>query len=89
MTGTLRLRHGSEPEPGYEWQAVEETGWVVDHSGRRCRRAGWGGRDRCPNDAVAVYYRGNQPWRYCGEHMYGRWIEDGRVMHWVVRKVAS
>jgi hypothetical protein len=28
-------------------------------------------------------------WGYCPAHMldYGRWIEDGRVMRWILREV--
>jgi hypothetical protein len=35
---------------------------------------------------VAALKRGRQWWFYCPEHMYGRWIEDGRVMEWFTRK---
>lgn len=74
---------------------------VVD--GWQCRRGGWRGRTRCPNPAVAALMRPTYryldpmdlsgrrrvPWRYCGAHLYGRWVEDGTVMGWVVRRVGE
>lgn len=30
-----------------------------------------------------------RPWDYCADHMYGRWIEDGKVMGWRLVKVES
>jgi hypothetical protein len=26
-------------------------------------------------------------WAYCGDHMYGRWIDHGVIMCWIVREV--
>jgi hypothetical protein len=26
-------------------------------------------------------------WAYCPEHLYGRTIEDGKLMAWVIRRV--
>jgi hypothetical protein len=23
-------------------------------------------------------------WAYCEDHLYGRWIEDGKIVHWVL-----
>lgn len=57
-------------------------------------------RSGCPNPVAAVLYRprrrstpdgrfaGTRParWGYCVDHMYGRWIEAGKVMEWVVRR---
>jgi hypothetical protein len=25
-------------------------------------------------------------WAYCAEHMYGRWLEDGRIYSWRLRE---
>jgi hypothetical protein len=77
---------------GYEWRAVVDDDWRLwGVDGFRCLARVDG--ERCPNDAVAVLMRraraGRRPYRYCAEHMYGRWIEDGGVMMWVVRKSAD
>lgn len=62
--------------------------WVVDldwqclapGERKKCRRA------RCPNDAVARFWRparrpgGGSWWCYCAAHLYGRRVEDGRVL---------
>ena len=28
-----------------------------------------------------------QWWAYCERHSFGRWIEDGKVMHWILRPI--
>lgn len=52
----------------------------------------------CPNPVAAVLYRprrrytpdgrvgGSRParWGYCKDHLYGRWIEAGKVLEWIV-----
>lgn len=30
--------------------------------------------------------RGQTWWAYCERHLYGRWIEDGKVVGWVLRQ---
>lgn len=47
-------------------------------------------RTKCPNPVAAICWRAahgrrrrdpvQQPWAYCKEHMFGRLIEDGRVI---------
>lgn len=88
----------TRPEPheapdGFEYVAVPDAHWRIA-SGKRCRASGQRGRSRCPNDCVAELNRsgwrdGAAPrwWAYCSEHMYGRWIEDGKVVHYVLRPV--
>ena len=81
-----------DPPPsvnGVEWEAVTEREWkVLDPVGRRyqCRFLIGPSRRRCPEVGVAVLYRGTrstpQPWAYCEGHMYGRWIEGGKVLGW-------
>jgi hypothetical protein len=45
---------------------------------------------KCDVQAVAILTRINgRRWRYCPAHMYGRWIEAGFVMHWILAKVGS
>jgi hypothetical protein len=76
---------------GYELTAVPDPGWVVDEHPRPCRRAHGRGTFACGRPSAAVVYRGQsrQPWGYCGSHMYGRWIEGGQVMHWILRAVSG
>lgn len=84
------------PPDGYAWTAVPAgPQWRLE-TGRRCRFAGQRGQHRCTADAVAALNRSHwrteaRPswWAYCAEHMYGRWVEDGRVMQWVLRPATS
>lgn len=48
-------------------------------------------RVRCGRPIKAVLFRGNgwqsdphrrYPFGYCEDHLYGRWIEDDRVLGW-------
>jgi hypothetical protein len=82
------------PPKGTQWQAVP-TGpeWSTDParvSGLRCRWQAQGHR-QCQHPAVAALNRGRHSqrhgrvpswWGYCGDHLYGGWIEDGRVTQW-------
>lgn len=83
-----------EPHPapeGFVAVAVPEgPDWRVE-TGRQCRLATR--NRRCPNPCVVALNRGRRQygrglldswWAYCAEHMYGRWIEDGQVMQWIV-----
>lgn len=83
---------------GLEWVVVADAleGWhcwttdpaVVDP--RRCR---WGNiwHGFCGRPAVAALDRaraslGRAIWYgYCGDHLYGRWIENGAVVGWRLR----
>lgn len=83
--------------PGYHHQPAPESSnrWrpLPPEPAKRCRYLGGTPRAQCPNTAVAETdrgrhsanqhgtYRGNW-WAYCLEHLYGRWIENGRVMYW-------
>jgi hypothetical protein len=69
---------------GFHYEAFEETrGWTCPPIGAgRCR---WmTGRRACQRPAVATLMRGLKPraWDYCEDHLYGRWIEAGKVMSW-------
>lgn len=77
----------SWPAPdGYRHEAVEEgDDWrVVDPAEMRaCRMM------RCETmlPAVAKLFREGKRsswWYYCPAHMYGRWVEGGKVMGWRV-----
>lgn len=74
----------SAPE-GYHFEVVPDPDWKVESRGF-CRR--------CNSPAVATLFRVARyrtglrirvPWRYCREHMYGRWIDDGAVVHRILR----
>lgn len=82
-----------DPSPGFEWYVKEEDPayWRVigptETATRICRH---GRPPECPNRTVAAVLRGirrMQWWMYCADHMYGRWIEDGKVLAWRVRKI--
>ena len=75
---------------GHEWIAQESPyPWQIFNGSRRFCVAG-GGRP-CNRKAVATLTRaqgkGTRKWHYCGDHLYGRWIEDGRIMEWVLREI--
>lgn len=78
---------GREAPDGCEFVAVPDDGWTI--GGREDRACRWSMSSRCPNPTVASFQRGNGPWFYCADHMFGRWIEDGAVMVWVVREIES
>lgn len=73
---------------GWYWHVAVDHDWTTTKSSpsTRCRRRG------CDHPPVAWLNRGyrGRPswWAYCADHMYGRWVEDGVVKHWVVRPVA-
>lgn len=78
------------PEPGFEWHAVPDEQWTTEPwrvEGRRCRWGAAKGHPAHGTPAVAIFIRRRYdglplPFAYCEEHLYGRWIEDGRVMEW-------
>lgn len=78
-----------EVPAGFRLAAVPDEGWREVSAARRCSRLV--SNVRCRRDAVAEMLRmrrGRQTrsawWGYCPEHMYGRWAEDGKVMHWIM-----
>jgi hypothetical protein len=82
--------------PGHRLVAVEDTRWRLV-TGKRCRDgAGGGGHMACGRPSVAEFNRdwsGKRPqgnyWAYCERHLFNRWIEDGQVMHWILREVTD
>lgn len=83
-----------EVPEGYELVAAPDPHWRLV-SGKRCRMRGTG--PACAEPAVAELDRGyagagigskreHNWWAYCPDHMYGRWAEDGNVMHWILRE---
>jgi len=83
-----------EAPAGFHWEVGEShhLDWSLDAwqiGQRRCRFSDAG--VRCANIAAVVLHRyswngRSQPWAYCADHMYGRWIEDGRVLEWKLRR---
>lgn len=85
--------------PGREW-FVGDTGlrWRMPSRYKRCRASGPGHVD-CRRPPVADLHRTvftrksgyhNTWWAYCELHLYGGgWIEDGRVVRWLLREVDS
>lgn len=66
-----------------EW--LPDSGWTTSPevvAGKKCRQRG------CRRPAVAALRRSNGWWCYCDEpeHLYGRRIENGVVLHWRVKR---
>jgi hypothetical protein len=82
------------PAPGYQWAAVPDLAWAPDTT-RRCRAGAAPHHPACGRTSAARLWRkakrAGRPswWHYCAEHMYGRWVEDGIVLHWVQRPVET
>ncbi|KKL41712.1 hypothetical protein LCGC14_2367560 [marine sediment metagenome] len=59
---------------------IADPDWVLLQEGStaKCRYT-ISFRRICKVSGVAQLKRGNQWWAYCGEHLYGRRIRDGRV----------
>jgi hypothetical protein len=77
---------------GFHLEAGPDKEWRLVSGEKTCRRRE-GKHSSCPRKAVAEFNRRRRGavypygprdnwWAYCPEHMYGRWIEDGQVMHW-------
>jgi hypothetical protein len=85
--------HPAWPEvpEGHEVIAIIDPDWDADAGGTCMWRGGAYFSKACDGEAVATLLRGwkrKQRWRYCPEHMYGRWVEAGFVMHWILVKSA-
>lgn len=65
----------------HHWEAIEDEEWVARPFSVRCRYR------HCENAPAATLFRGKRklPYTYCAEHMYGRWVQDGRVFDWRLR----
>lgn len=73
-----------------DWEALPDGSEIICSQGSRYAR--------CCNVASAVLTRKRRRrdgklvgarFRYCPDHMYGRWVEEGFVMHWILVKVGS
>lgn len=79
---------------GSELAAVPDAEWRAE-AGKRCIRK-VGSRQLCGAPSAAARNRGwyqaatgtrlDSWWAYCADHLEGHWVEDGRVMHWVLRE---
>jgi hypothetical protein len=85
--------HGEPAPSGYEYVARADLDWVLmdgTEKANRCRYMV--NRKGCGRPAVARLNRAGRRdpgplwWAYCAEHLYGRWMEDGHVMEWIIRK---
>ena len=72
----------------YEYVAVPEgPDWRLE-TGRRCAWKEGHPLRGCGAPSVATLRRsGGRRFGYCGSHLFGRWVEDGKVMHWMLREV--
>jgi len=83
---------------GYHWEAPAEDPLIwrllLAGTAKRCRMQK-GRHEHCGKPAVAEMNRKRHAplawdryrlvdrwWAYCGEHLYGRWIEDGQILYW-------
>lgn len=78
----------TEIPEGFHVVAVPEAigHWRIT-AGKPCRYARQG-IHQCGAPSVAETRRGDirkQWWAYCQPHAYGRWVESGRVWHWILR----
>jgi hypothetical protein len=91
--GFVRPEPPEPPEVDTRWASIaDDPGeWALSDPGRRCRWRGSGAGTACGDAAVLRRVRGivrRIPWHYCGTHgydEYGRWAENGKVMHWELR----
>lgn len=80
-----------DPVPdGYHLEVLDnEPNWKYDPgTGRICRQM------KCKNPGVGAINRGwtshktgksyESWWYYCAEHLYGRWIEGGKLCRWIL-----
>ena len=74
------------PQEGYHLEAAPSEYWVTPAVGAgRCRFTIGPNNETCRQPAVATRWRGyrdKRAWDYCADHLYGRWIENGEVLHW-------
>jgi hypothetical protein len=85
----------NRPEPawkapeGYEHVAVADGEWRIE-THRLCRMTIRG--RQCAKPSAAALLRGQKQqtwWAYCPDHMYGRWVESGQVMRWILRRAGE
>lgn len=79
-------------EDPLRWRTVDEA----EAERYRCRWTTGPGHETCGARPVAALDRGRHPfggprrpswWYYCGDHLYGRWIEGDEVVHYRIVRV--
>lgn len=86
---------GHRPPDGYAWAVVDDTGpleWLLATDAQADRyHCRYSTRQPCSSRVVASLQRGRSRGRhfYCAGHMYGRWIESGRIVSWRLRRIPS
>lgn len=84
---------------GLEWRVREAADWRLVEGEKRCRAGASRKHTACRAPAVAELARRRRRysgpsmdldgtvawWAYCADHMYGRWIESGRILEWIIR----
>lgn len=79
---------------GYAWvPRVADPEWRTAN-GRTCRWMEGRPLRVCGRPAVAELKRSEKMgagnwWAYCEQHLYGRWIEAGQIMQWVLRPIGD
>lgn len=83
---------GRTPPAGFRFIVINElvqphTRWkVIPRGSRRCRYGASRGHKACGAEAVVTLDRAGggrkkvDPWGYCEQHLFGRSIEDGRLL---------
>lgn len=96
VTAKLLAAESREVPAGYHLEAVPESSlssggrWRLA-TGKRCRGGGGKANGKacgCPSAAELdrSHAPGRQCWfAYCPDHLYGRFIESGQVMCWILK----
>lgn len=88
-----RSRPQRKAPEGYRFEVVPaDPTWRIANEEEHARKCRWSTKNPCPNPSVLALrrprsgFRDGVWWFYCAEHAYafGRWIEDGTVMYWVL-----
>jgi hypothetical protein len=73
----------AEIPPGMHFEIVPDDRWQIGATGKcRMPKCGKWGVARLNRRARSACGAVDRWWNYCQDHLYGRWIEDGRVVHW-------
>jgi len=76
-----------EAPEGYHYEWCVDESWRIGGNGRKCRML------RCQNQAVAAFDRKHGKfrvwWHYCESHLYGRKIQDGKVIQRILVEDSS
>lgn len=91
VTLKMLLAEQRDVPEGFELAAVISEKWRIE-TGKLCARRV--GRATCRQPSAAELNRGTRNWMdvwwpYCLDHLYANWIENGQVMHWILREKAD